>query len=60
MDADLGLDEGGRVADPGFVDLIARDFRVPSSSPVVTMGCYPRGQTPGITLGEAAEEGGGG
>ena len=57
MRSDLGLDEGGRVADPGFRDFTARDLRVPGGSPAVTMGCYPKGQTPGVTLGETSEEG---
>lgn len=58
MRADLGLDEGGQVHDPGFQDFAARDFRVPSSSPAVAMGCYPKGPTPGVALGETSEEGG--
>jgi hypothetical protein len=48
---ELELDEGGAVTQPGFADYAARDLRVPADSTIVSMGCYPRGPVPGVTLG---------
>ncbi len=49
--ANLDLDSGGVVADPGFADSTGRDFRVRADSPIVSMGCYPQGEVPGVRLG---------
>jgi len=47
----LGLDSGGVVTEPEFAHIVGRDFRLPADSPVVRMGCYPRGEVPGVVLG---------
>jgi len=48
---ELGIDRGSVVAEPGFADLTARDFRVPADSALLRMGCYPQGEVPGVRLG---------
>jgi parallel beta-helix repeat protein len=47
----LGLDAGSRIARLGFQDWATLDLRVPADSPMVTMGCYPQGEVPGVRLG---------
>ena len=32
-------------------DYLARDFRLPAESPALKMGCYPKGDVPGVKLG---------
>lgn len=49
--AELGLEQGSRVATFTFAGYLSRDFRVPAGSPAFTMGCYPRGSVPGVRLG---------
>jgi hypothetical protein len=49
--AELGLDPGGVVAEPGFADMAARDFRLPANSPLLHSGCCPQGEVPGVRLG---------
>jgi len=49
--ADLKLDSGSVVAEPDFADMTSRDFRVPADSPIITKGCYPQGEVPGVKLG---------
>jgi len=51
VQAGLGLEKGSLRADPGFASIVARDFRVPSGSPALAKGCYPRGEVPGVLLG---------
>jgi hypothetical protein len=49
--AELKLEAGGRAAEFTVADLQARDFRVPAESLAIEMGCYPRGEVPGVQLG---------
>jgi hypothetical protein len=48
---EISLDGGGVAAEPDFADLAARDFRVPVGSPLLSKGCYPQGEVPGVRLG---------
>ncbi|OHB79829.1 MAG: hypothetical protein A2Z25_04395 [Planctomycetes bacterium RBG_16_55_9] len=48
---ELGLEAGGKVAEPGFKDFSGMDFRVSADSPAVKMQCYPQGSIPGVQLG---------
>jgi len=50
---DLGLEAGGRMADPRFADPASLDLRVPPGSPALATGCYPRGgeRIPGARVG---------
>jgi parallel beta-helix repeat protein len=48
---ELGLDQGGSALDPGFCDVTSRDFRVPADSRLLSRGCYPKGDVPGVKLG---------
>jgi hypothetical protein len=47
----LGLERGSRVAELQFADWASLDLRVPADSPMLSMGCYPRGEVPGVKLG---------
>jgi hypothetical protein len=51
--SELKIESGGRAADVHVEDLPARDFRVPADSPALRMGCYPKGEVPGVQLGIA-------
>ncbi|HLX59840.1 MAG TPA: right-handed parallel beta-helix repeat-containing protein [Planctomycetota bacterium] len=42
---------GSQSADPRFADFPQRDLRVPADSPAVKLGCYPKGDVPGVKLG---------
>jgi len=48
---ELGLEQGSRIAEFVVKDFAALDFRVPANSPAVKMGCYPKGEVPGVKLG---------
>jgi hypothetical protein len=48
---ELKLEERSILAPLVFVDLAARDFRVPRNSPARKMNAYPRGEVPGVRLG---------
>lgn len=48
---DLGIDEGGRVWEPTFVDLIASDFRLSGEAMKNVGQNYPQGSVPGVSLG---------
>jgi hypothetical protein len=48
---ELGLEQGSKLAEFEVSDFSALDFRVPSDSPVLKMGCYPQGKVPGVQLG---------
>ncbi|MEJ2705008.1 MAG: right-handed parallel beta-helix repeat-containing protein [Sedimentisphaerales bacterium] len=48
---ELNLEQGSRVAEPGFKDFSSMDFRVSADSPAVKMHCYPQGSVPGVQLG---------
>jgi hypothetical protein len=49
--AELELDRGSVSAEPDFADITARDLRVPADSSLLAMGCYPRGEVPGVRIG---------
>jgi hypothetical protein len=49
--ADLGIDKGGRVLDPGFSNISALDFRVSQQSINNGQQNYPRDTVPGVLLG---------
>jgi hypothetical protein len=49
--SELRLDSGSVIAEPDFADITARDFRVPAGSKLLSMGCYPKGDVPGVKLG---------
>jgi len=51
IQADLKFESEGRATTFKVKDYWARDFRVPAGSPVLTMGCYPQGDVPGVKLG---------
>lgn len=51
VQAELGLEKGSAIGDPGFASLTARDFRVSAASPAIKKGCYPKGEVPGVMLG---------
>jgi hypothetical protein len=48
---ELNLEQGSVIGDFNFADAATMDFRVPANSPVLKMGCYPKGEVPGVTLG---------
>lgn len=47
----LGIEQGSRAAALRFGNAAALDYRVPADSPALQMGCYPRGEVPGVLLG---------
>lgn len=49
--SELKLENGIAAAEFRFGDFLTRDFRVPADSPALKMGCYPKGDVPGVTLG---------
>jgi hypothetical protein len=49
--AELGLEQGSVSAETTWCDFWALDLRLPAASAVMKMGCYPRGDVPGIRLG---------
>ncbi len=49
--AELGFESDGQVAEPAFIDTVARDFRLPKGHPALEMGAYPQGGVPGCVLG---------
>ena len=46
-----GFEKDGAVLDPQFADWKDLDLRVPADSPLLKMGCYPKGEVPGVRLG---------
>ena len=48
---ELSLAKAGTVEAFRVHDFFGFDFRVPSDSPALRMGCYPRGTVPGVRLG---------
>jgi hypothetical protein len=50
--AELGIDSGGRVLDPGFANLRALDCRISPEMMSEVKACYPSGSVPGVMLGE--------
>ena len=49
--ADLGIDLGGRVIDPGFANLRAMDCRISAEAMAALGQSYPQGSVPGVLLG---------
>ena len=52
---ELGLEEGSTTAAIEITDYASRDFRVGSDSPAIKLGCYPKGDVPGVHLGTSDE-----
>ncbi|MDI9583243.1 MAG: right-handed parallel beta-helix repeat-containing protein [Acidobacteriota bacterium] len=48
---ELNLEQGSVQAPFQFADYLTRDFRVRAGSIALLMGCYPRGEVPGVVLG---------
>jgi hypothetical protein len=46
-----GFEKDGAVFDPQFADWKNLDLRVPADSPLIKMGCYPKGEVPAVKLG---------
>ena len=46
-----GFEKDGVMLDPQFADAKNIDLRVPADSPVIKMGCYPKGEVPRVKLG---------
>ena len=51
--SELNLESGRLVESFRFVNVHARDFRLPADSPALRAGCYPSGEVPGTKLGAA-------
>lgn len=49
--SELKLERGGRAEEFNIEGFPSRDFRVPAGSPMLKMGCYPKGEVPGVKLG---------
>jgi hypothetical protein len=49
--AGLAIDSGGCVADPGFLDILARDYRISRAAMDPLAQVYPQGPVPGVMLG---------
>ena len=50
--ADLGIDQGSRVLDPGFANLNALDFRLSPVLMATLRQSYPQESVPGVVLGK--------
>jgi hypothetical protein len=48
--AEEGFEKDGMVLDPQFADWKNLDLRVPADSPLLSRGCYPKGEVPGVKL----------
>lgn len=48
---ELDFEAGSRIEAFVFGSFASRDFRVPPDSAALEMGCYPRGEVPGVQLG---------
>lgn len=48
---ELAIDQGSSVAEPGFADLLARDYRLSRQAMDKLSPNYPRGPVPGAVLG---------
>jgi len=51
LSAAEGFEKNGAILDPQFANWREYDLRVPEGSPLITKGCYPRGDVPGVRLG---------
>jgi hypothetical protein len=47
----LGFENGSQLGQIIFSDSLTEDFRVPAESAAQKMGCYPKGEVPGVRLG---------
>jgi hypothetical protein len=50
--AALGLDEGGKVLEPKFADLLSRNLTLAPGADAAVKSCYPKGSIPGIVVGQ--------
>jgi hypothetical protein len=48
---ELQLEKESVVAPVAFENFSGRDLRISADSPAARMGCYPRGEVPGVRLG---------
>jgi hypothetical protein len=55
LHAEEGFEKDGMVLDPQFADWKNLDLRVPADSPLLSRGCYPKGEVPGVKLGVVRE-----
>ncbi len=51
VQSELQLEKGSQMLQPDFADFQNRDLRVPADSLLLKLGCYPRGDVPGVRLG---------
>jgi len=49
--ADLGIDQGGRVLAPSFANVAALDYRLSPGEMAIVKLCYPKESVPGVILG---------
>ena len=49
--SELQIDTGGQVLDPGFADMLQRDYRLPPKTMGLIRECYPQGPVPSVVLG---------
>ncbi len=49
--AALGIDEGGKITEPKFTDLLSRDLTLPPDAEAAVKACYPRGVIPSAGVG---------
>ena len=52
---ELGMEGGSITAAIEIKDYASRDFRVAPGSPAIKLGCYPKGEVPGVRLGVSNE-----
>jgi hypothetical protein len=48
---ELQIDTQSQVFDPGFNDMLQRDYRLKPETMAVVRDCYPQGPVPGVLLG---------
>jgi hypothetical protein len=48
---ELGFELGSQMAEMSLANDRPYDFRIPPDSPALKVGCYPRGDVPGVRLG---------
>lgn len=54
--AELKFENEGQAAEFTVLNDAARDFRVPPDSPALKLGCYPKGEVPGVRLGTVGRD----
>jgi hypothetical protein len=53
--SEMKIDEGSLEEPVVFADLTKLDLRLAADSPAIKMGCYPKGEVPGVVLGVYSE-----